>query len=104
MGIVAGHAGKISAGAYRMRIYARWGSVQSHKAAHMHTNNVRPRRRRSLFYVPSVLYCRVRVLQDRTNVSNDRGVEVEGIDGHERLLSGIDTTEWVEIIEECAQE
>ena len=46
----------------------------------------------------------MRVVQDRTNGSNDRGVEVEGIDGHEGLLSGIDTTEWVEIIEECAQE
>ena len=73
-GIVAWHAGKISAGAYQMRIYARWGSVQSQIAAQLHTYSVRPRRRRSLFYVPSVLYCCVRVLRDRTNGSNDREV------------------------------
>ena len=29
---------------------------------------------------------------------------MEGIDGHGGLLSGIDTAEWVKIIEECAQE
>ena len=76
--------------------------AESNSGAHIHTYSVGPRRRRSLFYVPSVL--RARSAGSHEWVERQRDVEMEGIDGHGGLLSGIDTTEWVEMIEECAQE
>ena len=78
--------------------------AESNRGAHIHTYSVGPRRRHSLFYVPSiVVLLRARSAGSHEWVERQRDVEVEGIDGHEELLSEIDTTEWVEIVEECAQ-